>query len=61
MFTHPVPSPNCNEFTVKEEIVAVVETKAVRVVIEDARIAPVLRERVEKDRWKPTFVDKRLS
>jgi hypothetical protein len=37
-----VPSPNCKEFTVREEIVALDETLRLIVVIEDANKEPVL-------------------
>ena len=58
MFIHPVPSPNCREFTSKEEIVATVETFNVRVVIEDVTIDPVLKENELK---KLGSVDKYLE
>lgn len=41
-FTHPVPSPNCRELTIRDEINAVVETFAVRPVKEDTFKEPVL-------------------
>ncbi len=41
-FTHPVPSPNWSEFTNREEIVAVVEIFAVKMLMEEATNEPVL-------------------
>ena len=42
MLTHPVPSPICSEFTINDEIVAVVDTLRLNVVIEDVINEPVL-------------------
>jgi hypothetical protein len=44
MLTHPVPSPNCNEFTINDEIVATLETVRLVVVREEATRDPVLTE-----------------
>ena len=46
ILTHPVPSPNCREFTVKDEMVATEETFNPIVVIEEAVSEPVLRVNV---------------
>ena len=42
IFTHLVPSPNCREFTIKEEMVAVALTFAIIAVKEDVVREPVL-------------------
>jgi hypothetical protein len=42
MLTHPVPSPICSEFTINDEIVAIVDTLRLNVVIEDVINEPVL-------------------
>jgi hypothetical protein len=44
MLIHPVPSPNCNEFTINDEIVATLDTVRIVVVIEEARRDPVLTD-----------------
>jgi hypothetical protein len=53
--THPVPSPNWREFTINEEIVAVVDTFAVRTFIEEATRDPVLTVKELRNGGKVTL------